>query len=118
MQSPSPVPSIWRGFLRCKNIIINLDDKSIAFDFFLAVFFIVYALQPYLVSAKGRLHYAVRFYCISAFYAEFVAAVSDRGAVYVEIAGDFAMSHTTEITVEDGFFTFGQVHFADDFVRL
>ena len=51
-------------------------------------------------------------------FAEFIATVPDRGAVYIEIAGDFAMSHTTEITVEDGFFTFGQVHFADDFVRL
>lgn len=99
MQSPSPVPSIWRGFLRCKNIIINLDDKSIAFEFFFGGFFIVYALQSYLVSAKGRLHYAVRFYCISAFYAEFVATVPDRGAVYIEIAGNFAVSHSAEIAV-------------------
>ena len=28
------------------------------------------------------------------------------------------MSHSAEIAVEDGFFAFGQAHFADDFVRL
>lgn len=52
------------------------------------------------------------------FFAEFVAAVPDRGAVYVEIAGDFAVPHLAEIAVENGFFAFGQAHFADDFVRL
>lgn len=44
--------------------------------------------------------------------------VPDRGAVYVEIAGDFAVPHLAEIAVENGFFAFGQAHFADDFVRL
>lgn len=49
--------------------------------------------------------------CGEIFFAEFVAAVPDRGAVYIEIAGDFAVPHSAEITVEDGFFAFGQVHF-------
>lgn len=33
--------------------------------------------------------------CGEVFFADFVAAVPDRGAVYVEIAGDFAVSHAT-----------------------
>ena len=44
--------------------------------------------------------------------------VPDRGAVYVEIACNFAVPHLAEIAVENGFFAFGQAHFADDFVRL